>query len=124
MPTASENGCAFVGEMSDHRLQQRGGELERQRDHSDLREIERIAVFQDRVDRRDQRLHGVVEEMREADSRQHDIGGARGSDLGSGERGPARATLHRIRHQHRRGQYFFGDDDRFVQGIIPGGFAK
>src|SRR5713226_962795 len=64
----------LVGKMPDHRLQQRGGKLERQRDHPDLREVQRIVVLQDRVDRRYQRLHGVVEEMREADSRQHDVG--------------------------------------------------
>ena len=32
----------LVGEMPDQRLQQRSGELERQRDQSDLREVERI----------------------------------------------------------------------------------
>jgi len=63
-----------VGKMSDHRLQQRRGELERQRDQADLREIERIARFQDRIDRRNQRLHGVVEEMRETDAAEHDVG--------------------------------------------------
>ena len=99
----------LVGEMSDHRLQQRCGELERQRDHSDLREVERVAVFKDRIDRRDQRLHRVVEEVRKTDSRQHDIGRACRSGCGS-------AAVHRIRRQHRRGQCFFGDGDRLVQG--------
>ncbi len=65
----------LVGEMTDQRLQQRSGELERQRDHSDLREVERVAVLQNRIDRRNQRLHGIVEEVREADAGEHDVGG-------------------------------------------------
>ncbi len=64
----------LVGEMTDGRLQQRRGELERQRDQPDLREIQRIVGLQDRIHRCDQRLHGVVEEMREADAGKHDIG--------------------------------------------------
>ena len=64
----------LVGEMPDQRLQQRRRELERQRDHADLGEVERVAVLQDRIDRGDQRLHGVVEEVREADSGKHDVG--------------------------------------------------
>ena len=102
----------LVGEMADHRLQQRRGELERQRDQSDLREVQRVIVLQDRVHRCDQRLHGVVEEVREADAGEHDIGRPRGR-LGSG-------WSDRVRHDHRRDQRFFGDDDRLVQGIIPG----
>ena len=66
--------CLPVGHVTDHRLQQRRGELERQRDQADLGVVERIALFKDRIHRGNQRLHGVVEEMREADARQHDIG--------------------------------------------------
>ena len=102
----------LVGEMPDHRLQQRRGELERQRDHADLGEVQRVSVLQDRIDRGDQRLHGVVEEVREADAGQHDIGRPRDSRLG----GEARRH---VRHDHRRGQRFFGDDDGLVQGRIP-----
>ena len=40
----------LVGEMADQRLQQRRGELERQRDHADLPEVERVGVLQDRID--------------------------------------------------------------------------
>ncbi len=65
----------LVGVVPDHRLQQRGRELEGQRDHADLREVERVGVLQDRIHRGDQRLHGVVEEVREADAGKHDIGG-------------------------------------------------
>jgi hypothetical protein len=84
-----------VGEMSDHRLQQRCGELERQCDQSDLREVERVTLFQDRIDRRNQRLHGVVEEMRQADAAEHDVSRPRRGGLGHGRRG-------HVRHDHRR----------------------
>ncbi|MEY9189068.1 hypothetical protein ABH987_002696 [Bradyrhizobium ottawaense] len=66
--------CLLVGVMPDHRLQQRGRELKGERDHADLREVERVGVLQDRIHRGDQRLHGVVEEVREADAGEHDIG--------------------------------------------------
>jgi hypothetical protein len=69
----------LVGVVADHRLEQRGRELEGQRDHADLREVERVGVLQDRIHRSDQRLHGVVEEVREADAGQHDIGRPRGT---------------------------------------------
>jgi hypothetical protein len=104
----------LIGEMTDDRLQQRGGELERQRDHADLREVERVIVFQDRIDRRDQRLHGVVEKMRKADCRQHDISRSRPGRLGGG-------IGRQLRRDHRCDQRFFGDDDRLVQCMIPGG---
>ena len=103
----------LVGEMPDDGLQQRRGELERQRDHADLREVQRVIVLEDRIGRGDQRLHGVIEEMREADSRQHDIGRPCRSGFGSEPR-------RRVRHEHRRGQSLFGDDNRLVQCEIPG----
>ena len=102
----------LVGEMSDQRLQQRRGKLERQRDQADLRVVQRVAVLQDRIDRCDQRLHSVVEEMRETDSRQHDIGRPGRSRLGS-------QTRRHVRHEHRRGQCFLGDGDGLVHGSIP-----
>lgn len=68
----------LVSVMANHRLEQRGRELEGQRDHADLRKIERVGVLQDRIHRGDQRLHGVVEEVREADAGEHDIGRPRG----------------------------------------------
>ncbi len=98
----------LVGEVSHHRLQQRGGELERQRDHADLRKVERIAILQDRIDRRNQRLHRVVEKMRETDSDQHDIGRPRcslfGKALGSSH------ARRQVRNQHWFTQCLFGDD--------------
>ena len=104
MPIASENGCAFLSvKCPTTRLQQRRGELERQRDHADLREVQRVGVLQDRIDRGDQRLHGVVEEMREADAGQHDIGRPRDSRLGGEARrhvrhdAPARPAFPRRR---------------------------
>ena len=50
-----------------HRLEQRGGDIEGERDDADLGEIEREGILQHRVDRRQQRLDHVVEEMGEAD---------------------------------------------------------
>ncbi len=105
----------FVGEMSDQWLQQRGGELERQRDQADLGEVERIAFLQDRIDRRNQRLHGVIEEVREADAAQRDVGRS-GHRLRAGD-----GIGSHVRHHHRREQCFFGDDNRLVQGGIPSG---
>ncbi len=99
----------LVGEVSDQRLQQRRGELERQRDQADLRIVQRVIVLQDRIDRRNQGLHGVVEEVREADPGQHDIGRPCGGRLG-GER------RRHVGHHHRRGERFLGDGDGLVQG--------
>ncbi|MGY3455955.1 hypothetical protein ACVWW5_001405 [Bradyrhizobium sp. LM3.4] len=104
----------FVGVVADHWLEQRGRELERQRDHADLREVERVGVLQDRIHRSDQRLHGVVEEVREADAGKHDIGRPCG-------------RLRRRRHvadDDGLGQRFLGDDDRLVQWSIPAGAAN
>ena len=116
----------LVGEMSDHRLQQRRRELERQCDQPDLREVERVVVLEDRIHRRDQRLHGVVEEMREADASEHDVGRprrhlrdrSRSRRLGSLRHGSSR----HVRHDDRRYQRLFGD--RLVQGKIPKRFVR
>ena len=77
---------------------------------TDLREIERVAVFQERIDRSDQRLHGVVEEMREADAGKYDV------DRPRSLRGNRRCN---VGNDDRFGQGFIEDDDRFVQRIIP-----
>ncbi len=102
-----------VGDDADHRLQQRRGELERQRDQADLGEVERVVRLQDRIDRRDQRLHGVVEEVREAQAADHRIGR------------PARRRLRSRRGRQRRrddrgGKRFLGDDDGLVHGCCSG----
>jgi hypothetical protein len=93
----------LIGDVPDHRLEQRRRELKRQRDHADLREVERVGVLQERIHRRDQRLHRVVEEMRDADAGKHDVGG------------PGRArTRRRVRQHDRNGKGFVGDGDRLV----------
>ncbi len=97
----------LVGVVTDHRLQQRGRELKGQRDHADLREVERVGVLQDRIHRGDQRLHGVVEEVRDADAGEHDIGRARG---GGGRH---------VVDDDGLGQRFIGDDDWLVHCSIP-----
>ena len=60
-----------IGDQSDHRLQQRGGDLEGQRQQADLDEIEIVIRLEQRIERRQQRLHDVVDQMAEAD-RHHD----------------------------------------------------
>ena len=64
-----------VGIHADDRLQQRGGELERQRDQADLAEVEAVGVLDDGIDGRQQRLHHVVEQMREAERQNDGEGG-------------------------------------------------
>ena len=64
----------LVGVEADHRLQDRGGELEGQRDDPDLHEIKRQRLLDQRIDRQQRRLHRVVEEVPSADrkeNRQH-----------------------------------------------------
>ena len=68
-----------VGIHADDRLQQRRRQLQRERDEPDLREVQLKRRLQDRIDRRNQRLDRVVQQMRHADRRQDaDDGGARG----------------------------------------------
>ena len=56
---------------ADQRLQQGRGELIRQRDEPDLSEIQVERDLQQRIDRRHQRLHHVVQEVAKADGRQN-----------------------------------------------------
>ena len=56
---------------ADERLQDRSADLIRQRDHTDLHETQVEFAFQQRIDRDDQRLHHVVEKMRETDGAQN-----------------------------------------------------
>src|SRR5579883_2991185 len=91
--------------MTDDRLQQRGGELERQRDQPDLGKVERVSHLQDRIHRCDQRLHRVVEEMREADADEDDVGRPRRAWLG--RRG---ASL----DDDRLGESFLADNNGLV----------
>jgi hypothetical protein len=62
--------------VADHGLEQRCRDLEGQGDEPDLSEIERVGLLDDRVDRRDQRLDHVVEQMRSAQRDEHGYGDA------------------------------------------------
>src|SRR5436190_22461041 len=55
-----------VGERADEWLEQRGGELVRQRDQADVAVVQTQLRFQNRINRGDQRLERVVYEMGEA----------------------------------------------------------
>ena len=55
----------FVSKRADERLQQRRGELVRQGDQADVSVIEPQLGFQNRVNRGDQRLQRVIDEVRE-----------------------------------------------------------
>ena len=56
----------FVGIMADHRLEHRAAHLENKGQHADLREIELIIGFDNRINRRQQGLDGVVDQMSDA----------------------------------------------------------
>ena len=64
-----------VGDVADDRLQDRGGDLEREGDEPDLAEVERERALEHRVDRHDQRLDHVVEHVAQADGGEHQHGG-------------------------------------------------
>ena len=51
----------------DQRLKEGGGELEDESDEADLEEAQRESLMEDRIERRRQRLHHVVEHMRGAE---------------------------------------------------------
>jgi len=61
----------LVGVRADHRLQHRGAGLVSQGDDADLDETQCELTFQQRIDRDDERLHHVIEKMREADCSQN-----------------------------------------------------
>jgi len=52
--------------VSEDGLQQRGGDLEGQRDEADVREVQVVRLFDERVHGRDHRLDEVVEQVRPA----------------------------------------------------------
>ena len=56
---------------ADDRLKHRGADLISEGYHADLHETQLKLAFEQRVDRDDQRLHHVVQEMREADRAQY-----------------------------------------------------
>ena len=61
----------FSGRLSsaqtDHRLKERGGELEDEGDEADLEEAQRELLAEHRIKRRRERLHHVVEHVRGAE---------------------------------------------------------
>ena len=59
------------------RLQHRRGQLVGEGDHADLPEIETVARLQHRVERGQQRLQQVVEQVAQAQAEQDDDGGPR-----------------------------------------------
>src|SRR5437868_396106 len=61
----------FIGERANERLQERRRELVREGDETDVTVVEPQRGFQDRIDRRDQRLEGVVDEVGEAKREQN-----------------------------------------------------
>jgi hypothetical protein len=60
-----------VGVVSDDWLKEGRCNLEGEGDEADLGEVEMERCFEDGIDRRQQRLHHVVEHVAEADSREH-----------------------------------------------------
>ena len=88
-PATSERAAAGGPCRCRPRLEQRSGQLKGQRDQSDLREIQTVGILDERIDRRQQRLHHVVEQMREAE-RHHDRERA---GLGTAMMLPRAATL-------------------------------
>jgi hypothetical protein len=65
---------SLVGHEAHQRLEQRRRELEGESDEADLGEIEVIVGLERRVDRRQQRLHHVVEQVGEADREENGEG--------------------------------------------------
>ncbi len=95
-----------VGVEPHKRLEERGGELIHERDQSDVPEIQLERVFQNRINRRDERLHGVVEQMRETERGQN------------GQDRSIRGRAGRLRFRHRR-RIARGRIDRlFASGVI------
>lgn len=62
-----------VGQPPGNRLQERRGELKNQRDEADLREREAEFLFEQRIDRRNDGLHHIVEQMGGTDHQQDRI---------------------------------------------------
>ena len=92
MPMVSEKGFGrAVGVEADDRLEQRGGDVEGERDDADLGEVEGEGILQHRVDRRQQRLDHVVEEVGEADRDERGDGGRLGW---AGKFGAAGSVVH------------------------------
>ena len=79
---------ATVGDHANHRLQHRGGELGGERDQPDLAEIEPVGFLQNWIERRNQRLVHVVQQM--ADRERHQDREGRGFAARRGRGGGSR----------------------------------
>jgi hypothetical protein len=66
----------FIGPVADHRLKQRRGQLEGQGDHPDLHEGQGKLRLKQRVNRQNQRLDHIVQQMGQADCAQNTKRGA------------------------------------------------
>src|SRR5258705_11115678 len=64
-----------IRKEADEGLEQRTGELQHEGDEADLREIELEVLLEYGIDRRNQRLHHVVEQMAEAERDEYLEGG-------------------------------------------------
>jgi hypothetical protein len=80
-----------IGGDADDRLEQRGGALEDEGEQADLPELQGEILGEDRIDRRQQRLHDVVEQMAEADGEDDGVGRRAGG--GGGPRPSAAARM-------------------------------
>jgi len=67
-----------VGVEPHDRLKQRSGQLQREGDPPNLSVIQMEAGFQQRINRRNQRLHRVIQQMTEADGEKNRKNGFRG----------------------------------------------
>jgi len=118
MPAASENGCAFLSvkcrpaACSSDAVNWNASVICRSA-HS------RARKYPSGSDRPTQSaLHSVVEEMREADAGEHDIGRPRHGALAA-RPGAASATITGVVKVSSETTVFFGEDNGLVQRRIP-----
>ena len=71
IPITSEKGRGCLSVKYPRAVEQRRGALECQRDDADLAEIQPIGLLEQWIDRRNERLDQVVEEMRKTDRREN-----------------------------------------------------
>jgi hypothetical protein len=81
---------ALVGELADDGLEEGGDDLVGESEEAEVGEVEVKLALEDRVDRREQRLHHVVEEVAEADG---------GEDA---EEGPGGSSVERLARSYDR----------------------
>ena len=111
-----------VSEIADDRLKERRGDLIGEGDVADLSEVQMKGAFEDRIDRRQERLHHVVEEMAEAGCGEHTD---ERSGLRSGCRcldGDGRGLAHVSRVARLMGRWSIRDES-FSGGLVAGRIA-